>query len=1140
MMNDLKSFILLIFCILSFYLKGQDIKTIFSNPPEEAKPWVFWYWFKGAVSKDGITADLEAMKEAGIGGAYLMTIQGPDNPPIYSPPAIQLTNEWWQLMKFVFSEAKRLNIKLGIHACDGFAVAGGPWISPELSMQKVVWTDTIISGKTYFNDSLPLPKSQENYYKDIAVFAIPLSYYQYFSTRNIIPEITTSIKNTDASFLVNTDKKHTFRSEDSCWIQYKFNKPFTCRSIKIYTNGNNYQSQRLIIQASNDGKIFTTITRLQPARHGWQDSDADNTYSIKTTTAKYFRFVYNNEGSEPGSEDLDAAKWRQSLKIAGIELSSMPCINQYEGKSGLVWRIGRYTTKEEVPDTLCIPLSKIINLTKNFNNGVLKWQAPEGQWLILRFGHTSTGHTNYIGGAAKGLECDKFNPYAAEIQFNNWFGRFFDSIDNETTAQVLKIFHVDSWEAGSQNWSPVFRNEFKKRRGYDIVDFLPVFAGIPIENIEFSERILQDVRKTISELVVDNFFGTMSRLASVKGCKFSAESVAPTFTSDGMLHYSKVDFPMGEFWYNSPTHDKPNDILDAVSAGHIYGKNIIQAEAFTTLRMDFSEHPGLLKNLGDKNFALGINRFVFHVFVHNPWPNKKPGMTLNNVGWYFQRDQTWWKYAKYYIDYITRCQTLLQQGNPVVDIAVFTGEEIPRRALTPDRLVSSLYGLFSESDIEHEQKRLENSGCPLHEKPKGIVNSANNYEPGFWCDPLNGYKYDCINKDVLINLVKVENNQLVLNGVRYNVLVIPKNYNINTDYVFMSSELASKIIELVKQGATVIFEKLPNKTFGFNKSVKYQDNELNKIFLEIYKIAPIIHNNNKIYKIGKGQIVEGPIHDNSLGFINIYKDFFAYDETGKKAEFIEWNHRKTNNYDIYFISNQKNEERIIYAWFPLNGNTPEIFYPLTGEIRKINPLQIKCKYYEICLKFYPNESYFVVFSNNDKIEKNDECNKISLFTVDTIKANWKIDFDSIYGGPSKSFFIDSLISLDEINIERIKYYSGTCVYSNNFIFNKLRYNNNKVYLNLGTVKDIAEVRLNGVLCGVAWTYPYFIDITDALTDGENILQIAVTNTWTNRLIGDYKLPQNNRITWTNTSIKFEEINLLKSGLLGPVVIQIEK
>ncbi|HEX4343461.1 MAG TPA: glycosyl hydrolase, partial [Verrucomicrobiae bacterium] len=660
------------FCLVSFVARAanQPAGTVigdFQNPPAAARPWVYWYWMNAAVSREGITADLEAMKHAGLEGAYLMPIKDVTDPPLFTPPVRQLSPEYWAMMRHAFVEADRLGLKFAIHDCDGFATAGGPWITPDLAMQRVVWSETQITGGEKITTNLTLPPIKENFYRDIAVLAFPTSRGEGVSTRTIKPTVTTSLAGVDAQGLVDGSKR--FRSDDPCWIQYEFNKPFTCRSINIQPDGNNYQALRLIVEYSDDGTNFHSLGRLETPRHGWEDTDANYTFAIPPTTATYFRFLFDPSGSEIGAEDLDSAKWKAVLKIQSLELSSAPRVPDYEGKSGVVWRKSSRATAEQIPDLDCVPLDKIINLTRHLGtNGQLTWTAPPGDWTILRLGYTPTGHHNDTAGGGKGLECDKFNPAAARIQFEGWFGETIRQVGPQLASRVLKIFHVDSWEAGSQNWSPVFQREFRRRRGYDPTPYLPLFAGIPVGSAEISERFLFDVRQTIADLVKDNFFGTMASLAHKHGCEFSAESVAPTMMSDGMLHQSKTDVPMGEFWYHSPTHDKPNDVADAISAAHVYGKNIVQSEAFTELRLQWDEHPAMLKALGDHNFCLGINRFVLHVFMHNPWLDRVPGMTLGGVGNFFQRDQTWWNFAGAWINYLSRCEATLQQGHPIADV----------------------------------------------------------------------------------------------------------------------------------------------------------------------------------------------------------------------------------------------------------------------------------------------------------------------------------------------------------------------------------------------------------------------------------------------------------------------------------------
>ncbi|MGN7990327.1 glycosyl hydrolase [Pedobacter sp. 22226] len=1106
---------------------------------ENAKPWVFWYWVKGAVSKAGITADLEAMKANGIAGAYLMSIQGSDKTPVYSPPAVQLTPEWWQMVEFAMSEAKRLNLKLGMHVSDGFALAGGPWVTPELSMQKVVWSKINISNtdnKIY----LPQPEYKQNYYKDIAVYAYPSPVGEGVSTRTVIPKITAS-NGADATGLVQPGNKKNFGSNEPCYIEYEFEKPFTCRTITIRVSGNNYQAQRLAIEVSNDGKIFRAIGRLEAPRHGWQDTDEDVTHSILPVTARFFRFIYDKKGSEPGSEDLDAAKWKPSLKLTNLELSSEAQINQFEGKNGSVWRISKRSTEAEIAKNLCVPLNKILNLTDKLNpDGTLNWKAPKGNWTILRVGHTSTGHTNATGGGGMGLECDKFNPEAVKLQFNNWYGEALKHGGPQIVKKVLSIFHVDSWECGSQNWSPVFKAEFLKRRGYDLTPYLPIMTGLPVESTSVSESFLYDVRKTISELVVDQFYKTLAKLAKEQEVTFTAESIAPTMMSDGLMHYKTVDVPMGEFWLNSPTHDKPNDMLDAISGAHIYGKNIIQAEAFTTVRMDWNESPANMKTLQDRNYALGINKLVYHVFTHNPWTDRKPGMTLDGVGLYFQRDQTWWKAGKAWIDYAERTQNLLQQGKPVVDIAVFTGEELPRRSVLPDRLVETLPGIFGEEVVEAEKKRLANVGEPLRQIPAGVTHSANMADPENWVNPLRGYAYDSFNPDVLNTATVKDGNVVFESGATYKILVFPGNMKMNPNYQYMSYETVKKLSALIKAGAKIIIGDKPLYQNGLKQ---VNEIDFNKIveeiwggsFSEIYNdIHPI-----ETKDLGKGVIFKAPYYGDSFEKMNVQRDFYAIEQKAKYATKLTYTHRKSAEKDIYFISNQLASSRDLRIWFRVSRKQPVIYNAVTDQTIELKNWSMYKTNTMINLQMAPNESLFVIFEKRiSKSQFKNSNNWPNFKTVQDISKTWQAKFDTTYAGPSKPVIFNDLTDWTKNPDSLVKYYSGTAVYTKNFKFTGNK--NDKMWIDLGEFSSIAEVKINGINCGTLWTAPHRLEITKALKQGNNQIEIEITNTWANRLIGDSKLPEDKRLTKTTAPFRLEGKALNPAGLLGPVVIQTEE
>jgi len=787
---------------LVFLLITYHLSLITSIAEGTEKPWTFWYWMYGAVSEAGIKADLRAMKNVGLGGCYLMPIRGAVERPEYEGKADALSENFWRMVDCALVQADSLGLGMGIHVCDGFALAGGPWITPEESMQKVVFSEDLFVGSV--EDMvhrkgglvLPRPEGVNGYYEDIATFAIPLTRRYFhpfpynFDLQRDLEKIPVMMSPT-----MTRNAKGIFTASEPAWIAFDMGGEREYTNIEIAANGTNMQAQRMVVEVSDDGIDFRRVKQLVPPRQGWQNYDYNTTFAFPRTKARYWRLSWTPKRTEPGSEDLDAAKWNPRLGLKNATFYTQPRIDNWEGKAGYVWRIAPKANAQELPDSICWQQQEIAQLTLDGDRVTgYKLQDLDNStyiYRIIRIGHTSTGHTNATAGGAKGLECDKFSRETVSKQVDSWFGLF----KQRPHANVIKYLHVDSWECGSQNWGKNFAQEFKARRGYDLIPWLPVMIGIPIESAAKSDEVLRDIRKTIDELVNEVFFVTVAQKAKEYGVQLSSESVAPTMVSDGIAHYKYVDVPMGEFWLNSPTHDKPNDMLDAISGAHIYGKNIVQAEGFTEVRGVWNETPASIKALLDRNFALGMNRLFFHVNTHNPWLDRKPGMTLDGIGLFFQRDQTWFAEAKPFVDYITRCQTLLQKGKPVVDIAVYTGEEIPSRALTPDKLVPMLPGLFGAERVASERKRLANVGQPMEESPVGVRHSANIFDLKDWVNPLHGYQYDSMNKDAL--LTQPFNNK---------VLIIPQG-------TLVSKEVKAKIAQLRRQGVQIISKPYKDNTF---------------------------------------------------------------------------------------------------------------------------------------------------------------------------------------------------------------------------------------------------------------------------------------------------------------------------------------
>ena len=1068
--------------------EGQSVRYT----ADDVRPWTFWYWMYGAVTPEGITADLEAMKQVGLGGAYLMPIKGVGQGPEYEGQAQQLTPEFWEMVDHSMKEAKRLGLRLGMHICDGFALAGGPWITPQESMQKIVWSDTIIRGGNIERLPLPQLESYEGYSEDIATYAIPLGKQPAdVVMRPVISLATlpgTEVK--DKKKAVNMDEKGVIRSSYPCRIDYTYEQPVTVSNVEIVLSGNNYQAHRLKVLVSDDGRNYRFLKQLKPARHGWQNTDCHSTHGLPPTTAKYFRFEWTPEGSEPGCEDLDAAKWKPNLKIKEIRLHTAPRIHQWEGKAGFVWRVAGASTSQEIPDEACVQLNEVRRLT--LTDGSLTAKLPEGEWRILRMGHTSTGHVNATAGGGKGLECDKFSVAAVRKQFDNWFAQVFEKTTPEVAREVLKYMHVDSWECGSQNWSATFAAEFKSRRGYDLMPYLPLLAGIPMESAEKSEQVLRDVRITIGELVTDVFYTVLAQCAGEYDCRFSAECVSPTMVADGLCHYDKVDLPMGEFWLNSPTHDKLNDVLDAVSGAHIYGKNVIQAEGFTEIRGTWDEDPAMLKPLLDRNYALGINKLFFHVFTHNPWLDRAPGMTLDGIGLFYQRDQTWFRESSAFVDYATRCQTLLQKGTPVVDIAVFTGEEMPRRAILPDRLVSMLPGIYGAARVESERARLANEGQPLRVVPVGVTHSANMADPDKWINPLRGYQYDSFNKDALLRLAKVEDGHIVLpGGGRYKVLVLPTARPMDPTAVPLSKEVEQKIAEWKEQG--VIIPELPYKAESFAVMGLERDVEL-------------------------------------------------------PAE-VAYTHRTADDMEIYFIANQKNEARNFTVSFRQKGLAPKLYDAVTGRTYIPEQWAEREGRTEVSLSLPAYGSHFVIFfKSKDALELfagdsllHEENVAAENMAKRLVRHEWKeesrtplenSEWTVHFEKTDVKLVRDELFDWSKESDAKVKFYSGRACYTSSFVVQDEF--DGSVLLSLGRVANVATVRVNGKACGIAWTPPYQIDITSALVAGANRLEIEVVNTWANALRGMDQGSAPFDGIWANAKYRLPGDDLLPAGLLGPV------
>jgi hypothetical protein len=480
-----------------------------------------------------------------------------------------------------------------------------------------------------------------------------------------------------------------------------------------------------------------------------------------------------------------------------------------------------------------------------------------------------------------------------------------------------------------------------------------------------------------------------------------------------------------------------------------------------------------------------------HVFTHNPWLDKKPGMTLDGVGLYFQRDQTWFRQSKAWIEYLTRCQALLQMGKPVVDIAVFTGEEVPRRSVLPDRLINTLPGIFGKEKVEAEKKRLQNEGQPMRQIPDGVSHSANMADPENWIDPLNGYKYDCFNPDVLMQMKVVNGKVVTPGGASYAVLVIPGKHPMNPNGT-LSAAVLNKLKQLAGTGAKIIIDKEYINTFTGNKNV-----------------------------------VAAPYTESSFAKIGVKKDLIIENNNNS----IAWTHRKIENGDIFFISNQTNAVQYVQLSFNIIGKIPEVIDPVTRKIYQLSGWKIENSRLKGWESLEPYQSIFIVFRNSGAPKPGFRTARVVYRK--SFDQKWNIQFYNELNHDLITYKQADLKSWTEFQDTFIKYYSGTAIYRNAFEIN----NNDKpksVTLQLDSIYNIATIKVNGIDLGTLWVKPYEMDITKAVKMGENKIEIEVTNTWHNRLIGDALLPPEKRSTWTTAPFRLKDKPLLPAGLVGNV------
>ena len=1089
---------------------GTDLEKGFTDPPESARPRVWWHWMNGNITKEGIRADLEWMSRTGIRGfqnfdASLAT------PQIVEKRLIYMTPEWKDAFLFTTRLADSLGLEMTIAGSPGWSESGGPWVTPAQAMKKLVWSEVRIDEGKSFDGVLPnppatsgvyqnipaqsrIPEPLPEYYKDIAVLAYRLPSGDLLMTE-LNPKVSSSGGKFSLSALTDGDlTNNTFlpaaRTNNKAWIQFEFRNPLKVHSLTLVSSeqGINYgPGKNRALEVSDDGRQFNAVFEIPGP------SAIPRTYTFSPVTAKFFRISFITPELPPRSgfnpppasgSPPPPPPPPPGVRIAEVILHAVARVNRSEDKAGFTSAFGLYelaTPPVQAEDA--VNKSDIIDLTNKMgSDGRLTWTPPAGRWKIIRFGYSLTGRQNHPASPeATGLEVDKLDAGHVKAYFENYLDRYKDATGGLMGDRGLKYIIIDSWEAGVQNWTDSMRVEFKKRRGYDMLPWMPVLTGQIVESADASEKFLFDFRKTIGDLTAENHYDQLTTILHNRDMGRYSESheSGRAFIGDGMEVKRTADIPMSATWTPGTIDQDENgdvairyraDVRESASVAHLYGQEFVAAESMTARGNTWAFSPERLKPTADMELAMGLNRFVIHTSVHQPVNDKIPGLGLGPYGQWFTRHETWAEQAEPWITYLSRSSFMLQQGQFVADVVYFYGED------------SNITALF---------------GNKLPDIP-------------------DSYNYDFINADALVNLLSVKENRIFApTGMSYSVLVLDDNSR------HMSLPVLRKIRSLVEAGAIVAGPK-PVRS----PALSDDPDEFQSTVNELWKTE----NGENI--VGKGKIIAGKTVAEVLSALNIKPDFtFSKPEPDTKIMFV---HRKVGKADIYWINNRNNRNEKLEASFRTEGMIPELWHPVTGKIEPASYV-FENGNTKVPLNLDPNDALFIVFRKPGKATSL-TLPETTENLLETISGAWNVGFQPDRGAPAK-ITIDNLSSWTENTDPGVKYFSGTGTYTKTISAPESWFENNRqICLDLGSVRNIAEVTVNGKYLGIVWKKPFRLNVTDVLKPGENSLEIKVTNLWVNRLIGDQQPDITKKYSYTTQAFYQADSPLLPSGLLGPVQI----
>lgn len=779
-MKNIERIVLLAVVMLgSISIQAQTLEKSFKTPPLCARPSTYWMWMNGNISKEGITADLEYMKRASYGGAMMFNVGVgiPKGSIDYASP------QWNEMTLHAVKEAERLGLELYLQNSPGYSGTGGPWISVENSMQQLEWTETIAvpDKKGWIELNLPQPYAKLGYYQDAKVLAFPALECETHLFPSVVTKVLLDDKEIDKNLFFDNDLDSQVRMQQAgSALTFELSQPFEARAVTIRRgkrekpldphDGPRDYAPNLKLEVSEDGRHYREVSNIScPAL---RSMDTPGIALFGPVKGRYFRLITN-----------------RGTNISEVILHSSARLKDWTAKTNYVKdavALGNYDCQDVTGQT--IDPSSVVDITSLMNtDGRLKWKSPCGvkRWIILRLGATTTGEVVAAApDSGVGLDCDKFSKKALDQHFNTFLIPLLNKL-KPWCGKTLKALMMDSWEAGKQNWTSSLPDYFKRHCGYDSTPWLLAMTGRIVRSVEDTERFLYDMRRTQTDMFNESFLAYFKEKSAQYDLKFAAEPYGDgNFES---LEYAEfLDYPMSEFWvhyiYGGVTTSKM-----AASTSHLWNRPIVGAECFTgtPFNSKLTEHPYAMKAEGDYMMAVGVNRFIYHVFAHQSYVGETAGslMTMGPFGTHLNRNSVWAEQAMGWNMYNARCAYLLQQGHYVADI--------------------------------------------LYIKEEGISSGITDYDLASPLTPY-GYRWDIGSRNVLQHL-SVQNGKLVLpHGMSYRLLVF-------TPMKQCSPELLKQIKRLVEQGATVLLSS--EKPEGYMGQDRMKDRAVKLLATELWNMV---------------------------------------------------------------------------------------------------------------------------------------------------------------------------------------------------------------------------------------------------------------------------------------------------------------